>query len=137
MRGPDCADEVAATRRRLGGQPGTEELRFDLVRGAPTEAYDPEALTAGFALQALASGDCLPVAAGMGVALVVMFNRMRLLRRWWLLAVERQVPARRRLLPVQRAKRSVGKKGLKVLRAHRYTQSKTCEAGQDPTCCKR
>ena len=43
--GLDCAEEVAIIRRRLDGEPGIEELRFDVVRGKLTAAYDPEALT--------------------------------------------------------------------------------------------
>ena len=41
----DCAEEVAIIRRRLNDEPGIEELRFDVVRGKLTAAYDPEALT--------------------------------------------------------------------------------------------
>ncbi|MXY69232.1 MAG: cation-translocating P-type ATPase [Acidobacteriia bacterium] len=43
--GLDCAEEVAIIRKRLDGEPGIEELRFDVVRGKLTAAYDPEALT--------------------------------------------------------------------------------------------
>ena len=43
--GLDCAEEVAIIRRRLDGEPGIEELRFDVVRGKLTAAYDPGALT--------------------------------------------------------------------------------------------
>ena len=43
--GLDCAEEVAIIRRRLDAEPGIEELRFDVVRGKLTAAYDPEALT--------------------------------------------------------------------------------------------
>ncbi len=43
--GLDCAEEVAIIRRRLDGEPGIEGLRFDVVRGKLTAAYDPEALT--------------------------------------------------------------------------------------------
>ncbi|MDE0109014.1 MAG: cation-translocating P-type ATPase [Bryobacterales bacterium] len=43
--GLDCAEEVAIIRRRLDGEPGIEELRFDVVRGKLTAAYDPETLT--------------------------------------------------------------------------------------------
>ena len=43
--GLDCAEEVAIIRRRLDGERGIEELRFDVVRGKLTAAYDPEALT--------------------------------------------------------------------------------------------
>ncbi len=43
--GLDCAEEVAIIRRRLDGEPGIEELRFDVVRGKLTAAYDPDALT--------------------------------------------------------------------------------------------
>ncbi|MDE0624201.1 MAG: cation-translocating P-type ATPase [Bryobacterales bacterium] len=43
--GLDCAEEVSIIRRRLDGEPGIEELRFDVVRGKLTAAYDPETLT--------------------------------------------------------------------------------------------
>ncbi len=43
--GLDCAEEVAIIRRRLDREPGIAELRFDVVRGKLTAAYDPEALT--------------------------------------------------------------------------------------------
>ena len=45
VRGLDCAEEVAVIRKRLDAEPGIEELRFDVVRGKLTAAYDPEALT--------------------------------------------------------------------------------------------
>jgi Zn2+/Cd2+-exporting ATPase len=44
--GLDCAEEVGIIRRRLDGEPGIEDLRFDVVRGKLTAAFDPQALTA-------------------------------------------------------------------------------------------
>ena len=58
----DCAEEVAIIRGRLKGEPGIEELRFDVVLGKLTAAYDPEALTSEqIAAQVSALGlECRP-----------------------------------------------------------------------------
>ncbi len=60
--GLDCAEEVGAIRRRLDGEPGIAELRFDVIRGKLTAAFDPRALTAGdIAAQVSALGlECQP-----------------------------------------------------------------------------
>lgn len=44
--GLDCAEEVGIIRRRLDGEPGIDELRFDVVRGKLTAAFDPGTLSA-------------------------------------------------------------------------------------------
>ncbi|MCB1020472.1 MAG: cation-translocating P-type ATPase, partial [Acidobacteria bacterium] len=43
--GMDCAEEVALIRRRLAAAPGIEDLRFDVVQGKLTAAFDPQTLT--------------------------------------------------------------------------------------------
>ena len=60
--GLDCAEEVGIIRRRLDGEPGIEELRFDVMRGKLTAAFDPRALTAeDIAAQVSALGlECRP-----------------------------------------------------------------------------
>ena len=60
--GLDCAEEVGAIRRQLDGEPGIEELRFDVMRGKLTAAFDPRALTAeDIAAQVSALGlECRP-----------------------------------------------------------------------------
>lgn len=60
--GLDCAEEVGTIRRRLDGEPGIEELRFDVMRGKLTATFDPRALTAeDIAAQVSALGlECRP-----------------------------------------------------------------------------
>jgi len=43
--GLDCAEEVKLIRNRLDGEPGVEDLRFDVVRGKLTATFDPQAVS--------------------------------------------------------------------------------------------
>lgn len=77
-------DFSLALERRPRSQGPRANRFFERSRRELLTAVSGLALALGSALHALGSGDRLAVAAVMGVALVVRFNRIRLLRRWWL-----------------------------------------------------